>query len=311
MGKDLENKKQPVCFNWDMHYVCNYRCPYCWFHGKWQQMADHNKYPPLEKILKVWENIYNKYGSACIELIGGEPLIYPNIVQLVKGLSAFHRIQITTNLSVEVNDFIRQIDASRVQVSGSFHPVFADFDEFLKRAMLLKEKGFGRMILYLAYPPQIKMLPYYAEKFKKHGFVFHVHTFWGQYNGVSYPQGYTDEEKSVIDPYLGNRSGEKYQLEPKNVKGRLCRAGQLYVNIQADGTVYRCGGRISKIGNLFHEDFKLLDKPLPCESETCPCNEWAGKLIEVKSSRSLFAAFLRIKKKWKNHNAFKTKIRAP
>lgn len=217
MGNDLENKKQPVSFNWDMHYACNYRCPYCWFYGKWQQMAGRNKYPPLDKILKIWENIYNKHGSAYIELIGGEPLIYPNIVQLVKGLSVFHRVGITTNLSVEINDFICQIDASRVHVGGSFHPTFADFDKFLKRAVLLKEKGFGDRISYVAYPPQIKMMPYYEEKFKKHGILFSVLTFWGQYNGVSYPQGYTDEERSAIDPYLGNREGEKFQLEPKDV----------------------------------------------------------------------------------------------
>lgn len=287
MGNDLENKKQPVSFNWDMHYACNYRCPYCWFYGKWQQMADQNKYPPLDRILKIWENIYNKYGCAHIELIGGEPLIYPNIIQLVKGLSVFHRIGITTNLSVEVNDFVRQIDASFVQVCGSFHPAFADLEKFLKRAVLLKEKGFGNKIFYVAYPPQIKMLPYYEEKFKQHGILLSVLTFWGQYNGVSYPQGYTEEEKSVIHPYLGTREGEKFQLEPKAVKGRLCRAGQLYANIKADGTVYRCGGSSSQvIGNFFQEDFKLLDKPLACEAETCPCNEWAGLIGDPETVSS-------------------------
>jgi MoaA/NifB/PqqE/SkfB family radical SAM enzyme len=282
MENDLENKKQPVSFNWDMHYTCNYRCPYCWFYGKWQQMAGQNKYPPLDKILKFWENIYNQYGCAHIELIGGEPLIYPNIVQLVKGLSVFHTIGITTNLSVEVNDFVRQINASGVHVCGSFHPSFADFDKFIKRAVLLKENGFGDGIFYVAYPPQIKLLPYYEKKFKQQGLSLSVLTFWGQYNGVSYPQGYTSEDKSVIAPYLGTREGEKFQLVPKDVKGRLCRAGQLYANIKADGTVYRCGGSNSQvIGNFFQDDFKLLDKSLVCESETCPCNEWAG-LIESK-----------------------------
>jgi MoaA/NifB/PqqE/SkfB family radical SAM enzyme len=277
MGDDLKNTKQPVSFDWDMHYTCNYRCPYCWCFGKWQQMAEQNKYPALDKILKVWENIYQQHGCAQVGLIGGEPLIYPNIVQLVKGICVFHKVAITTNLSVEVDDFISQIDPSGVYVGGSFHPAFADFNKFLKRAIQLKDKGFGNIISYVAYPPQLKRLPYYAEEFRQQGFLLSVLTFWGRYNDISYPQGYTNEERAAIAPYLGIREGEKFQLEPKVVKGRMCCAGQRHATIKADGTVYRCGGSHSQvIGNFFQDDFRLLDKPLVCESETCPCNEWAG-----------------------------------
>lgn len=275
-----------ISFNWDLHYACNYRCPYCWFDGKWHQLVRQNKYPSIDEVLGAWRNIHEKYGSIFIELIGGEPFIYPHFTEIVKGLSRIHALGITTNLSVEVNDFIKEIDSSKVKVYPTFHPLFADFDKFINRVLLLKDRGMASQINYLAYPPQVKLIGYYKDKFDKYGIPLSVMTFWGQYNGITYPGGYTRQERESIQPYLGNRQGEKFQLVPKTVKGNLCHAGRRYAVIKADGTVLRCGGSHShSIGNLFSSDFKLLDNPLQCESEFCPCNEWAFLLEEKAATK--------------------------
>jgi MoaA/NifB/PqqE/SkfB family radical SAM enzyme len=273
-----------ISFSWDIHYACNYRCPYCWFDGRWHELSRQNRYLPLDEVLKPWRNIYKKYGSAYIELIGGEPFIYPHFTELIKELSQMHTIGITTNLSIDLEDFIKQVDISKVKVTPTFHPLFADFDKFSRRMSLLKESGIGFHIFYLAYPPQMKLIQYYSDKFNSFGMPMEVLTFWGKYKDKSYPQGYTQEEKKLIEPSLSCREGEKFQLEPKLVKGKLCRAGQIYANIKADGSVFRCGGNDGEpIGNLFSNGFKLLDKPLPCKSDFCPCNEWAPLLIEEKA----------------------------
>ena len=274
-----------IYFNWDLHYACNYRCPYCWFHGRWHQLARENKYLSIDEVLKAWENIYKKYGSVYIELLGGEPFIYPNFTELIKKLSHIHAIGITTNLSIELDNFIKEVDSSKVRVSPTFHPLFADFDKFINRALLLREKGMISLVNYLAYPPQIKFIKYYKERFDKYGIPLSVMTFWGQHNGITYPEGYTQQERESIELCLGDRQGEKFQLKPKSVKGKLCKAGQIYADIKADGKVLRCGGSYPhEIGNLFNDDFKLLDNPLPCESELCPCNEWAGLLVEKEET---------------------------
>jgi MoaA/NifB/PqqE/SkfB family radical SAM enzyme len=278
----LEDK---ILFSWDMHYACNYRCPYCWFSEKWHDLSSQNRYPPLDEVLRRWGAIYQRYGSSCIGLIGGEPFIYPRFTELIKELSRMHTITITTNLSVDVDDFLRQVDISNVKVTPTFHPLFTDFDKFSKRASLLKESGASSHIFYLAYPPQIKSIQYYLEKLSSLNMPMKVLTFWGKYNDKEYPQSYTQEEKKLIEPYLGNREGEKFQLDPKQVKGRLCRAGQVYAIIKADGSAYRCGGTSPHlIGNFFEDGFKLLDKHLPCESEFCLCNEWAELLVEKEKN---------------------------
>lgn len=276
--------KQQISFSWDIHYACNYRCPYCWFHGKWQQLSGKNKYYSISELLKFWNNIYKKYGSVQIQIIGGEPFIYPNFSELIKEISSIHHIGVTSNLSVNLEKFIKEINNPNINITGTFHPLFANFDNFVKNMLALKENGKNNSVWYLAYPPQIKLIPYYRDKFKKYGIEIAIMTFWGEYNGIQYPQGYSEQERAAITPNLGSREGARLQLDPKAVKKKLCRAGQVYADIKADGSVYRCGGIGSRlIGNFFQDNFQLLGEPLPCDSEFCPCNEWANLLIEEES----------------------------
>lgn len=274
-----------ISFSWNLLFKCNYRCPYCWFDGKWQELERTNRYLSVKELMKCWENIYKRYGNVQIDILGGEPFLFPNFIELIKELSNIHTVNITTNLSYDIEEFIRKINPSRVGICATFHPLFAKFGTFVKKALLLKEYKFGNKIAYLAYPPQIKQINYYKERFEKEDFFLSVMTFWGNYKGIDYPAGYTDEEKEMIKPYLGERGGETFQLTPKKVKGMLCRAGQVSAVIHPNGTTLRCGGDLFSdsdliIGNFFDEDFRLLDKPQPCESEHCPCNEWKFLMVE-------------------------------
>ena len=278
-----------VEFSWNIIFKCNYRCPYCWFHDKWDDISKINRYISVEELIKYWKNIYYRYGTVEIQINGGEPFIYPNFIELVIELSKIHKIGITTNLSFDVDYFIKKLRGSNnynIGLGASFHPLFVDYDNFIKKAIPLYKLGILKNILYLAWPPQIKYIPLYKKKFEKEGLNFTVITFWGNYNGIDYPQGYTAEEREIINSALGVRSesGEKFQLKPVKTKGRLCRAGQIYALIHPDGGVFRCGGGNWKeqhppFANFFDEDFKLLDAPLPCESEECPCNEWSFLLV--------------------------------
>lgn len=279
-----------IQFAWDIHYKCNYECPYCWFYGKWEDIAKLNKYPALNDMVRYWENVYKKYGSVSIQITGGEPFIYPNFIELIFEISQMHKIGITTNLSFDVKKLINKIDKLKeknVGISMSFHPKFVRFEHFFEKAKIVREFGIGENILYLAWPPQIKDIPQYKEKFLDKKFMFSVLTFWGKYNGIDYPDGYTEKEREIINLALGIRgeSGEKFQLVPVLTKGKLCKAGHTYALLHPDGNVYRCGGgnwkkQHSPFGNFFDDKFSLLDKPFPCDSDECPCNEWSFLLVK-------------------------------
>ena len=69
----------------------------------------------------ITESIYDKYGSMHIEITGGEPFIYDNFIYLVKEISQRHTIRITTNLSLNIEEFISE---NNLACSSSLSIVF-------------------------------------------------------------------------------------------------------------------------------------------------------------------------------------------
>lgn len=280
-----------VSFNWDIILTCNYRCPYCWFYDKWAESRIRNKILTVKELINAWDNIYARYGMVKVSITGGEPFLYPNFTEFIKELSQLHKVEIITNLSTDIRQFVKVINPENVSVNPSFHPLFADFDKFIERALLLKENGLLRCVSYVAWPPQISRIGYYTERFSRYGIAMSIQSFFGEYKGLRYPDAYTEEDKQIILPQIGERGGKPFQTESFKTRGRLCAAGQRYGVIQADGTVRGCGGMnpsagISNVvGNLFEGGFRLLDGPSPCAFEICPCNEWAF-LLEEKGNEA-------------------------
>lgn len=276
-----------IQFTWDIHYKCNYACPYCWFDGKWDEIKCNNIYPGTAKLLSYWENIHKRYGPVHIEIAGGEPTIYPDFAGFVGELTKMHDIGVTSNIAGDIEGFLTL--EKKFNIGMSFHPLFIKYEDFIKRALMLKNSGFGNTVLYLAYPiPEvIDRIPEYKKLFGEQGFLFTVLSFWGKYKGLDYPQNYSEAQKKILFPAIGVRgeSNQKYQLDPVVTRGKPCNAGHTYALVHPNGDAYRCGGGNWKdqhqpFCNLFTDSFRLLEKPEPCESEHCPCNEWSFLLVK-------------------------------
>jgi radical SAM superfamily enzyme YgiQ (UPF0313 family)/MoaA/NifB/PqqE/SkfB family radical SAM enzyme len=247
---------------------------------------------PAEKWLDAWDKIYSKYGSVDIDLIGGEPCIYPGFVDLLVSLSKKHYLGITTNLSGDFHRFAENLSPEKFEVGigASFHPAFTDIDTFLGKARFLKEKGFKVWVNYVAYPPQMPQMKSIKEVVSGYGIPFVVQPFRGQYLGRQYPEHYTLEEKEVIRELAGTDVNiirdMEFQLERKSTYGRLCRAGQLMAHIGPNGDVKRCGEAVGKIGNILDSDFSLLKGPESCLAAHCPCDH--VYLVEADSEEYKF-----------------------
>jgi MoaA/NifB/PqqE/SkfB family radical SAM enzyme len=238
----------------------------------------------VEELINVWKKIYDMYGECKISITGGEPLYYPNFIKFIKELCKYHKVQVITNLSLEIDELL-YLSHNNLQISPSFHPLFADEKDFINKVLKLKEKGFTNGVSYVAWPGQIKNINLYKKIFNKEGIDFYLQSFFGEYQGKKYPENYSEEEKEIILPFLGKRGNEKFQTEKLVTKGKLCNAGVKYGVIHPDGTVLTCGGITNNhnqkiIGNIFDKNFKLLEKPRECISDLCPCNEWAFLLVK-------------------------------
>jgi len=247
----------------------------------------HNVYPGTKKLIDIWSRIHRLYGPVRIDISGGEPFLYPEFPAFLLALTNLHEVVINTNLSFDarkVLDIVRD-NHKKIRLNATFHPLFADFKKFIENALLLQKEGIFVGAMYLAWPGQVKDIPQYRKEFSKRGFKLCILTFWGEYEGRKYPDAYTQEEKDIISPNLGERSGENFQMEPMVVQGKLCNAGHTYAIIHPDGKALRCGGgswerEDSPLGNLFDDVFSLLPQASACTSRYCPCNEWAFLLVE-------------------------------
>lgn len=258
-----------VRFTWNMLYDCNYRCPYCFFDGKWEEYKKRDIYLSVDEWNIYWKRMYDRYGLIYLVITGGEPFIYPNFVELIERLSQFcYHINISTNASGDLEGFVKRVDPKKVSLSLSFQPEFEKLERFIEKLLFIRKHGFDGCINFVAYPPYIKDISSLRQRFASIEETLKVIPFWGKHEGKKYPDSYSEEEKVLIG------IDDKW-FENVRRKGSMCQAGMKSALIFPDGKVARCGqiGEEALVGNFLDPEFKLFDRPLPCDAEYCPCDE--------------------------------------
>ena len=276
-----------VFWNWDIHYLCNYKCSYCWLTKPHKpSVKDNHTYPGVSKLVNIWKEIYRKYGKCHIHISGGEPSMYPSFVELLAELSSMHCLEFDTNLSFDPSKLIKSIRKEALKVNTSFHAEFIDFESFFFKVLQLRDSGFKVCISYVGYPPFLEKMKEYKDLSGKNNVEFTIQAYRGEFDGKKYPSGYTDSEKGLIGICAEGATGRilKHQTEEREKKEqKLCRMGQMYAKIYPNGDVFRCciPEVDNKIGNIFDDNFKLLDEPALCERVPCPC--WRAMIVSKEN----------------------------
>ena len=278
-----------VNFNWEITHKCNYKCSYCNVCGSGaSKELTPTVYPGVDKLIKVWHDIYENYGSCEIHFAGGEPFVYPDFMDLIERLSEIHTLEFSTNLSWDPEDFVRRIKPGRARVGVSFHPEFTDFDTFFAKALRIKKAGFEIWVNYVAYPPFFKNMSVFKEKFGSFSIPMFILPFNGEYCAKPYPESYTQEERDFLGS-LGTSVNSKQTLdfafskEKRNTKGKLCRMGQMYAKIMPNGQAANCCAKGAlELGNIFDNACLLLESPFLCQQVDCPC--WRCMVIGNEGS---------------------------
>ncbi len=256
-------------FGWDLCYTCNYRCPYC---GVWEKKSSRDLIIDPAEWEIIWGRLFERYGSCRIYMSGGEPGTYPYFYELVKKLTKKHLVDICTNLSWDIEKVIPGISPQSLKISATFHPSFAEFEDFFSKAIKAKDYLSNSQIFYVAYSAQIKEMPERSRRLKERGINLIPLPLRGNQEVLN-----TEEEKKIIEevtPYSGEK--KEYQLQRISPEGKLCRAGQRYAVIRADGTVDRCSQyQDASVGNVLDKDFELFSEPEVCQKKYCPIeSQW-------------------------------------
>lgn len=283
--------KYDILADWRINMLCNFKCKYCFFSvfiesDKKQNIEDRES--NIKKIVKG----FNKSGLTwLIHITGGEPFLQPNFLDLCKGLTKEHYIDINTNLStMNVYDFAKQINPKKVaSINCSLHIDERErlnlVEDFISKYNYLKRYNFNIYVTQVLYPPILQRFDKIFDFFRKNGVIVKPKVFRGYYKQKHYPANYTKEEREKILKYceiseeLDNSKSlyidpsldKKFIYGDLSFSGLLCKAGKDYVVIEPDGEVMRCHGVATKIRNIFEGKINLLKKPEPCSARICPC----------------------------------------
>lgn len=304
-GMSINNKREyppfRVYWNWELTHECNYQCSYC---QTWSDTVETPKIYSVDEWKKVWDRIYDLYSSCVVRFSGGEPSVYPNFVEMVGVISQNHSVDVTTNLSFDTDNFLKKVKPGCVAISASFHPEYNKIEDFLKKVLILHHNGYISTICVVAYPPFLDKLGHFKKTVESENIMFKFIPFTGTYKGKEYPKEYTGKERELMEmtakttkDETGKKLNENWvdwnankRDSDEGVKtGKICFMGVMYAKIHTDGRVTRCCGEGSQfLGNIVAPDFKLLDEPLPCDVEHCPC--FKAMLFDEKKWGSLWEA---------------------
>jgi len=260
-------------FGWDLCHRCNYACPYC---GVWKDHPERDLLLPPAEWEKVWDRIHAAYGGCRIFVSGGEPSVYPDFFELIGLLAKKHVPDICTNLSWDVEKLISRLKPGELRISATFHPSFADFEEFFEKSLKAKDYLADAQVYYVVHPDQVEAMPERSRRFKAAGIKLVPTPLRGEGFMIN-----SEKEKKIIRELTPYREGDKvdYQLQDISPRGKRCRAGQDYAVIRYDGKVDRCSQyKDGSAGRINDPDFKLSAEPFRCEKDYCPIeSQWIIK----------------------------------
>jgi len=290
--------KYDIEADWNLLDACNYRCAYC-LNGPATLAAKMRTFASVP----AWQAAFDASKLTWLaHITGGEPSAYPDFVELCDALTVNHFISLNSNLTHRsLARFAKLIDPSRVSfINAGFHleerQRRVGVDAFLRNAEELRTAGFRILVSLVATPA---VLARFAEAITLLAPVqlFPIPKLMrGQVGGASYPKAYTAEDKGrfriysrlarefyrdlpaqvVEPPSLDMLHDDEYVDGLPDYKGRLCEAGRMFVELRANGDVFRCGRRDLQ-GNLLDGSFVRRLHPEPCRSVHCYyfCNKYS------------------------------------
>jgi len=251
---------------WNMTRKCNFRCEYCYF--------PHDNTPVTETLPvgRITDFLDATGRVWTVGLTGGEPFIYPGFVDICLALTQNHHIGVDTNLSVssKVRDFAERVDPARVQdLYVALHIEERErvkgVPAFIENARLLMDRGFKVIVNYVVHPTLEERFAADRAFFAEHGIAITPRPFRGSFEGRRYPEVYGERAKAIFADHP--EQGLKVAF---NFLGVPCSAGRTLLRMEPDGTVYRCPGDKTVLGNVM-EQVRLLDGDAPCARRRCPC----------------------------------------
>ena len=276
------NNEDVVTVTWEITRQCNFHCSYCDVYGK----PDINDY---QETLSFLDKL-SKDRIVKLILFGGEPMIHPQLDEILKRVPYF--TDIFTNLSSEYSEYERIIAIKEdIGFYATYHPTKADFTEFYEKVKKIAKLTDELRIIFMF----DKIDDVYFDNFKKLkelGLPIEIHKVIHDNDRklTDYQeQVFIEEGDKNINVVTRDNECLQTSLEYvmsnrlNNFKYFKCSGGLLSLYISQEGKVYPC------------LDYRKKDMPLgsvtnlqpsDLKKTICTLSECTGD-IEVPKKRVL------------------------
>lgn len=271
-----------------LHNVCNYSCSYCNdYHRSGEYRWPENWDPYFELI----ENIKKQNKYIYVEVLGGEPTVWPKFQEFVDAISKDNVfVEYATNASRTLR-YWEKFKTQRAFVFLSWHHEYANDEHFYNVAKIMQEKA-SVSIPLMVLPNNFERAKTLFEKLSTLDVEITPKFVRTSINGTTYFE-YTDEQRIWIQNTKHNKMkpfGIDWKI-PQNLhfdgipikfmkvldqglhkfKGYTCTAGIKRLMVEPNGNIKRCTKNVGgSLGNIF-TGYTLPDSPIVCDYEACPC----------------------------------------
>ena len=273
--------------------VCNYRCAYCertWRRGAFSDLKfDSAEFAQWDRWLDIVVSRIRRPLCLVTHPNLGEPLVVPGFFDSMRRIAASENVRsisIVSNLSHPIMDALTGIDPRKFGIKASLHPSQfkspGDFGVFVEQALAFKRHGGTILIGYVFSRDQIPKAEWYRDFFNAMGLPFSGNLLMGTYEGITFPDAYTDDERRVLSSFFADEPFIfDYQVANQFSFGKPCAAGRDCIYVTNDGSVYRCQFTQTKLGALVDGRLDLPDGNLACTSERCRCHYTIGLMEDI------------------------------
>lgn len=257
MNNPQPSLQLPPSFNYIgcfLTFACPYRCSYCINRFGRSPVSG---YRPIDGA--QWVEFFRRLKTDVpITLQGGEPGAHPDFLAIVRETLRFHAVDILSNLTFDLDEFIAEIDPQQINreapyapIRVSYHPEQFSLETILGRVMKLQQAGFRVGLYGVEHPGQIAANRAAADLCARLDIDFRLKPFLGWHEGVLHGSF----------------------CEPDGLSGRVvgrCDCAPSELLIAPDGSIHRCHhyiyNRQPALGQIADPDLTLRDDYLPCES---------------------------------------------
>ncbi len=271
---NLKEVRLPDRYNYIAVFLtlrCNFNCSYCINSFSGRKIPNDITIPAQD-----WINVLNRLVSRedlPVTIQGGEPTLHPGFIEIINSLKKDLKIDILTNLSFNVEEFIDKVNPLRFKrispypaIRISYHPEFMDLHQLVKKAAKLHKAGFPIGIYAIEFPWEETRIQVLKKTCEGEGIIFKTKEFLGKYHG------------NIFGTYI-------YPEAVRREKREKCKCRTSELIIGPSGDVFRCHhdlySNFNSIGNLNEQDFAIQDIFRECdEFGYCnPCD------LKIKTNR--------------------------